>query len=120
MGIPYKSQRTFQQRCEESRAIRQKYPHRYPFIIEKSTHAKSTVPEADKMKYLVPTDYTMGQFIALFRKNIKVPPETAIFFFCNNTLPTTGVLMSEIYNQYKDTDGFAYLQYTGESTFGYA
>jgi GABA(A) receptor-associated protein len=38
--------------------------------------------------------------------------------FINNTLPPAASLMSQIYKEHKDTDGFLYVIYSGESTFG--
>jgi len=36
----------------------------------------------------------------------------------NNALPPTASLMSTIYEENKDEDGFLYVQYSGENTFG--
>ena len=52
------------------------------------------------------------------RKRIKLAPEKAIFIFVNNVLPPTAALMSQIYAEHKDEDGFLYITYSGESTFG--
>ena len=47
-----------------------------------------------------------------------LPPEKAIFIFVNDTLPPTAALMSAIYQEHKDKDGFLYVTYSGENTFG--
>lgn len=41
-------------------------------------------------RYLVPADLTVGQFVYIVRKRIKLNAEKAIFIFVNNTLPPTG------------------------------
>ena len=41
-------------------------------------------------RYLVPSDLTVGQFVYVIRKRIKVSPEKAIFMFVQNVLPPTG------------------------------
>lgn len=114
-------------------------------------------------RYLVPADLTVGQFVYVIRKRIKVSPEKAIFMFVKNVLPPTGVhlstrhniasqqldvvcttvcvvllhksvpegfltywhascgaaaLMSDVYEDHKDEDGFLYITYSGENTFG--
>ena len=69
-------------------------------------------------RYLVPSDLTVGQFVYVIRKRIKLEPEKAIFIFVNNTLPSTAALMSQIYKDHKDEDGFLYVTYSGENTFG--
>jgi len=66
----------------------------------------------------VPSDLTMGQFVYVIRKRIKLNPDAAIFIFVNNTLPPASAMMSSIYKEHKDEDGFLYVTYSGESTFG--
>lgn len=85
-------------------------------IVEKA--AKSDIPDIDKKKYLVPGDLTVGQFVYVIRKRIDLTAEKAIFVFVNNVLPPTAALMSSIYKEHKDEDGFLYITYTGENTFG--
>jgi len=42
-------------------------------------------------RFLVPADLTVGQFVYVIRKRIKLSPEKAIFIFVKNVLPPTGV-----------------------------
>ena len=100
----------------EAQRIRTKYPERIPVICEKDE--RSDIPNIDKKKYLVPQDLTVGQFVYVIRKRIKLSPEKAIFIFINNVLPPTAALMSSIYAEQKDEDGFLYITYSGENTFG--
>jgi len=46
------------------------------------------------------------------------PVPYAKFIFVNNTLPASAAVMSQIYKEHKDEDGFLYMTYSGESTFG--
>lgn len=41
-------------------------------------------------RFLVPADLTVGQFVYVVRKRIKLSAEKAIFVFVKNTLPQTG------------------------------
>lgn len=66
---------------------------------------KSDIATIDKKKYLVPADLTVGQFVYVIRKRIKLSPEKAIFIFVQDTLPPTAALMSSIYELHKDEDG---------------
>ncbi|XP_010324593.1 autophagy-related protein 8f isoform X2 [Solanum lycopersicum] len=102
-------------RAEASR-IREKYTDRIPVIVEKAE--RSDIPNIDKKKYLVPADLTVGQFVYVIRKRIKLSAEKAIFIFVDNVLPPTGAIMSSIYDEKKDEDGFLYVTYSGENTFG--
>jgi len=69
-------------------------------------------------RYLVPSDLTVGQFVYVIRKRIKLSPEKAIFIFVGNVLPPTASMMSTVYESNKDEDGFLYITYSGENTFG--
>jgi GABA(A) receptor-associated protein len=40
-------------------------------------------------RYLVPTDLSIGQFVYVIRKRIKLSSEKVIFIFVNNVLPPT-------------------------------
>ena len=42
----------------------------------------------------------------------------AIFVFCKNILPPTSQLINDLYNNSKDDDGFLYIIYASENTFG--
>ncbi len=105
-----------EKRTSEAERIRAKYPDRVPVICEKAD--RSDIPDIDKKKYLVPADLTVGQFHYVIRKRIQLAPEKALFLFCSNTIPPNAALMSTVYEEQKDEDGFLYVQYSGESTFG--
>jgi GABA(A) receptor-associated protein len=103
------SLRRFEKRKAEAERIRQKYADRIPVICEKVE--KSDIATIDKKKYLVPADLTVGQFVYVIRKRIKLSPEKAIFIFVDEVLPPTAALMSSIYEEHKDEDGFLYITY---------
>nr|GLL17688.1 uncharacterized protein LOC109154419 [Ipomoea trifida] len=105
-----------ERRQAEAARIREKYPDRIPVIVEKAE--RSDIPDIDKKKYLVPADLTVGQFVYVVRKRIKLSAEKAIFIFVKNILPPTAAMMSAIYDEHKDEDGFLYMTYSGENTFG--
>ncbi len=96
--------------------IQQLYPGRIPVIVKKSP--RSDVPDIDKNKFLVQPELTMGQFIYIVRRRLALPASKALFMFVGGALPTTSTLMSQLYAAYKAPDGFLYMTYTGESTFG--
>ena len=114
--MSFKSAHSLDKRKAEAERIRLKYPDRIPVIAEREKGSHLT--EIDKKKYLVPNDLTVGQMVYVIRKRIKLQPEEAMFIFVNRILPPTGALMSEIYREHKDEDGFLYITYSGENTFG--
>ena len=116
--MDYKSKYKVESRLQESRNIREKFPGRVPVIIQKATRTTNDIPIIDKNKFLVPLDLSVGQFIYVIRKRLSLPPEKAIFIFVNNSLPSTSMSLRELYNIYADEDGFLYMEYCGEATFG--
>ena len=113
----FKLMHSFEKRKEEGERIRQKYPDKIPIIVEKSD--RSTIAEIDKQKYLIPKELTVGQFMYILRKSIKLTAEQSMFLFINNTeIPPTSKKLEDIYKEYVDKDNFLYITYTGENTFG--
>jgi GABA(A) receptor-associated protein len=108
---------TFEQRLAESSRILAKYHDRLPVIVEIAENCE--LPSIDKHKYLLPDGITLGQFVYVIRKRLKLSPEHAIMVFVDTTIPKTSSLMSDIYNEHKAIDGFLYITFTGENTFGY-
>ena len=105
---------TVEIRKGEAERIKAKYMDRIPVICEKANG--SDIPDIDKKKYLVPTDLTVGQFVYVIRKRIKLAPEKAIFILVKSVLPNTSSLMSTLYDEHKDEDGFLYVTYSGENS----
>ncbi|XP_020590661.1 autophagy-related protein 8i-like [Phalaenopsis equestris] len=112
----FKEEYSFEERFEESKQIVAKYPDRVPVIAER--FSRSDLPDMEKKKYLVPRDMSVGQFIHILSSRLHLAPGKALFVFVNNTLPQTSSLVESIYDSYKDEDGFLYMYYSSEKTFG--
>ena len=114
----FKEKHTFEKRSEESHKIMLKYPNRIPIICEKWGNDPD-MPDIDRKKYLVPNDLGVNQFIYIIRSRMKLAPEKSLYIFVNDSImPHTGGNISEYYHKYKDEDGFLYISYSGENTFG--
>lgn len=112
----FKETHSFEKRSLESARVKQKYPDRVPVIVERADN--TDVPDIDKSKFLIPVDLTVGQFVYVIRKRIKLTEDQALFIFVNNTLPSSQSLMSTVFTEHGEDDGFLYFRYSGESTFG--
>lgn len=112
----FKTQYSFDERRDESLRVLNKYNGRIPVICEQMKN--STLNEMDKKKFLVPNNLTIGQFIFILRKRIKLSESQALFLFVNNTLVPIGDTFKKIYDIHKDRDLFLYILYSGENTFG--
>lgn len=105
------------QRQKETKNMMTNHPHRCPIFIAKLDTDK-ILPHVEKNKYLVPYDFTMAQFSYTIRKKTKLPPEVAMFLFINDIVVTTHSMIGTLYEDYKNEDGFLYITYAGENTFG--
>jgi len=101
------------QRHKNSHEILEKYPDRIPVIIDTT----STI-DIYNNKYIVPKDLTLSQFIYTLRKRIEIEPHQAIFILIDNKLMNVNKKLIDIYEQYKDADGFLYVVFSLENTFG--
>lgn len=115
--ISYKEQYSFEKRLSETIKLREKYPGRIGIIIEPTPSC--TFPGLQKRKYAVYNDMQCSAFMSIVRKNLDLAPEIALIFFVNGKHLITGSqLVSEVYDQYKNEDGFLYVEYCGENAFG--
>jgi len=104
----------------EIELIINKYPDRVPVYVRKAPSARDNIYDLEKHKYLIPSDMTMGNFLCVIRKHVKLSPSQAIFIFISkkNILVPTSSIFGEIYKHYVDEDKILHLEYTGENTFG--
>ena len=66
----------------------------------------------------MPSDLTVAQFAFVIRRRLSLEPEKALFLFIDGTLPPSAQLMREVYEAHADADGFLYVLYSSENTFG--
>uniref|UniRef100_A0A6B2LSJ3 Autophagy-related protein n=1 Tax=Arcella intermedia TaxID=1963864 RepID=A0A6B2LSJ3_9EUKA len=68
---------------------------------------------------MLPSDLPVSQFYMEIRKHIpSLDPKQTLFLFVNEHIPPNEALISEIYTRHCDPDGFLYITYSGENTFG--
>ena len=114
----FKSETTFEKRLELCNRIKTQYADRVPIIVEVARDSKLTI---SRKKFLVPNSISVGGFLNEIRKQANLQPEEAIFIFCGSSggvLVPTSNNISQIYEKYKDEDGFLYITVALENTFG--
>ena len=96
LSSPHSSEK----RAAEAKRILTKYPDRIPVIVEKA--ARSTLPEIDKKKFLVPGSMLCGEFKYIIHKHLTqqlagsaeaLSAEQTLYLFVRNTPPRTGMLI---------------------------
>jgi len=119
MKLSFKEKFTYDERVNECADMLDRYPDKVCIIVERSTSASSSTPYLHKRKFLAAKDMSLFEFLIVIRNRFNIHDTQTILFFVNDTtlLPQTTVI-SDIYHQYRDHDGFVYLTYSTENTFG--
>ena len=117
MEFKYKQIKTLDQRKLISHNIMEKNPDKVPIILEKDPTNK--IQEFNKTKFLSDKKYTVAQFTLKIRSEMKLPEEEALFLSVKGKYSISGQkIMENVYNTYKDEDGFLYIMYTSELIYG--
>lgn len=111
----FKSKHSFEKRKQQSHKLLEKYPDKIPIIFEKIEYNFNAILPYN---LLVPKHITIAEINSVIRKKLKITKEQAIFLFVEQDIICPNCVAEEIYYHYKDNDGFLYIQYTFENTFG--
>lgn len=113
---PFKRENSIEKRMKESSRILEKFPDRIPVICEPS--ARSSHLKIDKKKFLVPKDLTISHFIIIIRGRLKLDASVALFFVVGDIVASSTTTLDDLYYNHADQDGFLYLTFSEENTFG--
>lgn len=120
-SFSYIDNNSFSKRLEEANKVISKYPGKTPIICEKQTKLKfnSENPQEKRIKYLVSSSHTIGEFIFFLKSKLGIKKDQSIFLFIdNNMIPRSNETIGDIYSKYKADDNFLYIKYCYENTFG--
>jgi len=116
--LTFKASRNLTTRKAEVESIRDKFPSKVPVIVERYKK-ELNLPNIDKFKFLVPKDLTLSQLSNLIRVRLRIRQSEAFFLFTSNgDIPSLSSTLIHLHRQYKDEDGFLYLDYSSQETFG--
>ena len=102
-------------RRKEALRVKGLYPDRVPVIVE----AKSErTPQIDRRKFIVPRDMLVSQLLIVVRKRINIAQAQAVFLFVDQRLLSGSESLSAIASRSSRADGFLYIVYDIENTFG--
>ena len=117
MEFKYKQEKSLEERKSEYQKVIEEHPGKIGVICEKAP--KSQIADIEKTKFLINEEFNLTQFTSIIRKKLNMDKEDALFFLVNGKKTLTGAdSMLEIYNKYKDEDGFLYIAYAAEEIWG--
>ena len=83
------------------------------FLQEKS------LPCIDKVKYLVPKELSVAQLATIVRNRLSLNQSDSFFLFTSGgTLVTLSMSVENLHMINMDQDGFLYIEYASQETFG--
>lgn len=100
----------------EVKRLRKKYPNKIPTIVDNLNYG-SRLPKLKKNKFLIQRELTVGQLSHVIRTNLTLDPSVAIYMVINNKIHPSSKIIGNIYND-QNNEGFLYIYYVGENTFG--
>ncbi|KAG8341319.1 putative microtubule-associated protein 1A [Trypanosoma vivax] len=128
----YQATHSFHVRLKETTAVRSRYPDHVPIICEPAQgHESSQCDDAlfssarrrvqrelDRSKFLLPEKSTMTQLMILLRRRLLLEEGQGVFVFVGGELPPNSSCVGDLYRKWRDPDGFLYMSYGIENTFG--
>lgn len=84
-------------------------------------HARSTHHprlEIANTEFVCPSSLRLSEFMLNVRRKAMLPANIAVFLMVKGVLATPANTMGELYEQGRDEDGWMYVVWTEESTFG--
>jgi GABA(A) receptor-associated protein len=96
-----------------------KYTDRIPCVVDIGKNLSKKY-NLNPIKFLTPFYMTLGQFVYIIRKRIKIDSSDAMFVFVDNKIPSVSKYIVELYDSYKSQDGFLYFVCEIEVAFGFS
>ena len=115
--IGFRTRIPLQQRISTRCAVIARRPDHLPVVLERGT---AQTPWMDRERFLPHHTVTAGELMAVVRRRLSISSTQALFMSTSGgVLVAPQQLLSDLYAKYRDDeDGFLYLRYSLESTFG--
>jgi GABA(A) receptor-associated protein len=122
MSSVFRNSTDFKDRIQLSSRLKEKFPERIACIVEKTTSwGTRKIPHMERKKFLVPGNMKLCNFVIIIRRRIDLPEGSALLITVGvdtPTMPTMQATLDSLFSSYGSEDGFLYVHYGIESTFG--
>lgn len=117
MNFKFKAENSLEERKRNSESLLQQFDDKIPLVCEKDP--KSKMESLPKTKFLVPNTMMWSQLSELIKNKIKLDNREALFLLIEGKHQVSGEkTLGEIYEAYKEEDGFLYVSYAGQLSWG--
>lgn len=99
--------------------IKRQQPDKVPIIIERYEPERN-LPILDHCKYLVPAHITVADVMQIIRRRLNLHPDQSFFLLVNEkSMVSVSMTINQLYETEREEDGFLYIVYAGQPTFGF-
>merc|ERR1712166_394629 len=107
-------QRSVRLRGAASRVLKNAQAVRQQDSRDRRTHRRQcSLNHTEKVSVSVPLYHR-----PVLRRRITISPEQATFIFADGVAPSTSSTLEQVDSKHRDSDGFLYLNYGAENSFG--
>lgn len=106
----------------------EQHPEKRPLVVDRHASANPlTLPAPRNVKFLVPETLTVAAFLRVLRRqlgegddddDVLLPHQALYLYTDGGSLCMCSSTISSVYERYRDDDGFLYISYMSENTFG--
>ena len=115
MEFKFKTKYSKEERTKDFEELQRKHPNKYPIVFEKMPN--TNFEDLNKEKYLIDPELSFRQVNYFVKGKLSLEDEHKnIRFFINGKIPIkSNENVKDIYDKYKQNDGFLYLGYDFKS-----
>ena len=115
----FKHHYPIEKRMQWSKEARLKYSNKLPLIVEKD-HKCQALDDLTNPKFLMPRTFSISEVQMIIRRKLNLRKEQGLFLMVNDgkDIVKANQSLENVFETYKDEDGFLYILYTQEDMFG--